>query len=102
MKELYEEDLENLKRALEVSKIEAEKYRIAYMTSPDAININRLSDGMYVSVNEGFTKILGYSETDAIGKTSLELNIWADPHDRTLFVDEIESKGYVKDFETSF
>jgi PAS domain S-box-containing protein len=102
MKELYEEELENLKKALEVSKIEAEKYRIAYMTSPDAININRLSDGMYVSVNEGFTKILGYSETDAIGKTSLELNIWADPRDRTLFVDEIKSKGYVKDFETSF
>ena len=102
MKELYEEEIQNLKNALEESRIEAEKYRIAYMTSPDAININRMSDGMYVSVNEGFTKILGYSETDAIGKTSLELNIWADPHDRTLFVDDIESKGYVKNFEARF
>jgi hypothetical protein len=31
------------------------KFRLAFHTSPDAINLNRLSDGMYVDVNEGFT-----------------------------------------------
>lgn len=59
-----------------VSKSE-EKFRKAFMTSPDAVNINRMSDGMYVSANEGFFKILGYTEEDVLGKTSLELNIWA-------------------------
>ena len=57
-------------------KIE-EKFRKTSMTSPDSINISRLSDGMIISINDAFTKITGYSEKDAVGKTSFELNIWA-------------------------
>jgi PAS domain S-box-containing protein len=102
MIEQYEEEIDRLRKNLEASIIEAEKYRVAYMTSPDAININRMSDGMYVSVNEGFTNILGYSEADAVGKTSLELNIWVNPDDRADFVKELELKGFVKNFETRF
>ena len=79
-----------------------EKFRIAFMTSPDSININRLSDGMYVSINEGFTNILGYTENDAIGKTSLEMNIWVNPDDRMRMVKEIEATGKVRNFETKF
>ena len=47
-----------------------ELFRKAFVTSPDSININRLSDGLYVSINNGFTKITGYSEDETIGKTS--------------------------------
>ncbi len=60
------------------------------MTSPDSININRLSDGMYVSINEGFTNIMGYTEGDSIGRTSLEMNIWVNPEDRAYMVKEVE------------
>jgi PAS domain S-box-containing protein len=102
MKEFEESEIDRLRKDLEASRIEAEKYRVAYMTSPDAININRMSDGMYISVNEGFTNILGYSETDVVGKTSLELNIWVNPDDRADFVKELDSKGFVKNFETRF
>ena len=48
-----------------------EKFSKASRTSPDLINISRLSDGMIVSVNEAFTKILGYTEAEAVGKTSI-------------------------------
>jgi PAS domain S-box-containing protein len=102
MKEIYEKEINELKEAEDKLRKSYEKYRIAYMTSPDAININRLSDGMYISVNDGFTKILGYTENDAIGRSSLEMNIWVNPEDRAKLVKELESKGNVKDFEAGF
>ena len=102
MKELYLNEISGLKLTLEELRRNEEKYRIAYMTSPDSININRMSDGMYVSVNEGFTRILGYTEADCKDKTSLEMNIWANPDDRTRMVEEIKAKGEIKDFEARF
>lgn len=84
-----------------VSKSE-EKFRKAFMTSPDAVNINRMSDGMYVSANEGFFKILGYTEEDVLGKTSLELNIWADQEKRKELVKKLQEEGKVENFEAIF
>ncbi len=102
MKELYLKEISELKLTLEKLMRNEAKYRLAYMTSPDSININRLSDGMYVSINEGFTNILGYTEADSIGKTSLEMNIWANPGDRTRMVEIVKAKGKIKDFEAKF
>jgi two-component system, cell cycle sensor histidine kinase and response regulator CckA len=91
-----------LRQAERKARMNEETFRKAYMTSPDSININRLSDGMFVSVNDGFTKILGYSEKETIGKTSLEMNIWANPDDRKKLVKELKTKGEIKDFEANF
>jgi len=102
MKEIYEKEINELRQSEEKIRKSCEKYKIAYMNSPDAININRLSDGMYVSVNDGFTKILGYTENDAIGRSSLEMNIWVNPEDRENLVKELESGGNVKDYEADF
>jgi PAS domain S-box-containing protein len=102
LKKEYSEQIALLKLSIsDISKSE-EKFRKAYMTSPDSININRLSDGMFISVNEGFTKIMGYSKEEAVGKTSLELNIWADSADRIKLADEIQNKGKVENFEAIF
>jgi len=102
LKEIYEKEINELRQSEEKLRKSCEKYKIAYMNSPDAININRLSDGMYVSVNDGFTKILGYTENDAIGRSSLEMNIWVNPEDRENLVKELESGGNVKDYEADF
>jgi PAS domain S-box-containing protein len=79
-----------------------EKFNKAFYTSPDSININRLEDGMYVSINRGFTKMSGYSEEEVIGKTSVELNIWAISEDRARLVKGLKEKGEVENLETIF
>ncbi|MEJ5265607.1 MAG: PAS domain S-box protein [Bacteroidales bacterium] len=79
-----------------------ERFRLAFLTSPDAVNINRMSDGLYVEVNEGFCKITGYTRQEVIGKTSLQLNIWANPDDRARLVNELKEKGYCENFEAQF
>jgi PAS domain S-box-containing protein len=102
MKEFYEKEIAGLKDAEEKLRRSTEIFRLAFMNTPDSVNINRLSDGMYISVNEGFTNILGYSEKETVGRTSLEMNIWVDPSDRMRMVREIETNGKVKDFEAKF
>ncbi len=79
-----------------------EKFRKAFSINPDSLNINRLNDGMYISVNEGFTKIMGYSEDEVIGKTSLEINIWKNPEDRKKLLHELKKKGKVENLRAKF
>jgi len=79
-----------------------EKFRKAFLLTPDAMNINRLEDGMYISVNEGFTQIMGYSEDDVAGRTSIEINIWVHPAERMHLVDALRRDGSVSNFEAAF
>lgn len=102
LKELYANETAQLKKTLEEFKKSEERFRIAYMTSPDSININRLSDGMFVSINEGFTNIIGYTEEETIGRTSLEMNVWLNPDDRSKMVKELQVHGSIKNFESKF
>jgi PAS domain S-box/PAS domain S-box/PAS domain S-box len=102
MKALFETEISELRHEEEKIRKSEEKFRIAYMTNPDLININRLSDGMYISINDGFTRILGYTEEDAIGRTSLDMNIWVNPEERINLVNTLMAKGEIKNFETKF
>ncbi|MCF8067446.1 MAG: PAS domain S-box protein [Desulfobacterales bacterium] len=79
-----------------------EKFRIAFMTSPDSINLNRLEDGVYLDINDGFTHILGYTREEVIGKTSLSLNIWKDPEDRKKLTEGLRKNGFVHNLEAQF
>jgi PAS domain S-box-containing protein len=95
-------DITDRKLIEESLRISEEKFRKAFLTSPDSININRLKDGMYISINKGFTQIMGYSEDQVIGKTSKEVNIWKNPNDRTKLVKELLLKGSVENLEAEF
>jgi len=79
-----------------------QRFAVAFRSSPDSININRLSDGLYLEVNEGFTDITGYSADEVIGKTSLELNIWVHVEDRQRLVDALTQDGHVLGMEVEF
>lgn len=79
-----------------------ERFRTAFRTSPDAININRLADGIYIAVNEGFTRMSGWTEAEALGRSSLELEVWGDPADRARLVEGLVRDGFVENLEARF
>ncbi len=79
-----------------------EKFRLIFNTTPDAVNLNSVEDGVYIDVNEGFTKIMGYSREDVVGKSALELNIWNDVKDRDRLVSGLRKYGFVDNFEADF
>ncbi len=83
------------------TKESEEKYRAAFMTSPDAVNINRI-DGLYIDVNEGFTKLTGFTREDVIEKLSSEIDIWAHPEDREKLIKGLKEDGFVENLESEF
>ncbi len=95
-------DITDRNKAATTLKQSEDKFRKAFFTNPDAITITRLNDGMYISANNGFTQIFGYNEEEILGKTSREKNIWHNYEDRSLFVQSMQTKGAVADFETQF
>ncbi len=102
VREKYEREILQLHLAEEELRKSEEKFRKAFITSPDSININRLTDGMYISINSGFTKIMGYTDADVIGRTSIDLNIWKNPEDRKRLVEGLKAKGEVENLEAEF
>jgi len=77
------------------------RYRSMFQISPDALAINRIADGMYLDVNEGFCRHFGWTEQEIIGHTSRELGIWQDIGDRMRLVGILEREGYCRNFETT-
>jgi len=95
-------DITKSKRDEKALQESEERFRFAFHTSPDSININMLADGDYIEINEGFTRILGYTRDDVIGKSSLALNIWKNTDDRKRLVKGLTQKGYVENLEAEF
>lgn len=96
------QDITGLKVAYNALKESEERFRLAFRTIPDAICLNRASDGMYIDINQGFTDLTGYTRHDVLGKSSLDISIWKDADDRKQLTDALAKTGYVKNFEARF
>lgn len=109
---LYQKSLENIaKLENEVDerikvenalKASEDKFFKAFKINPDSININRLSDGVYLEANDGFSIVTGYSYDEVIGKSSVDLNIWHDPSERENLIKHLKEHGQVNNFEAKF
>ncbi len=71
-------------------------------TSPDLITLTEMGTGRYVMVNDAFERITGYSASQAVGRTALELGVWRSAEDRRAFVDALQRDGSVADLPLRF
>ena len=99
------QSLRERKRRQEVEetlRISEEKFAKAFHTSPDSIIINRASDGLFIDINSGFTNITGYTREEVSGRTSLEMNVWAELRDRIRLIEGLRENGEVLNMEANF
>ncbi len=97
-------DLSSRHEMEERLRLTEEKFTKAFHLSPDAVNINRLSDGVYLAINEGFEKITGYMAAEALGRSSSSegLGLWVNPADREKLVAGLREYGTVYGLEAPF
>ena len=79
-----------------------EKFKKVFNSTLEAVSITESKSGKYVEINDAFLRITGYSRNEIIGKTAHDLDIWVDRRDRENIVNELNKKGVILNFETSF
>ena len=84
-------DTSERKRAENALRASEEKFAKAFMHTPDAVAITDRASGRFIEVNPSFEQQFGWRSAEAVGHTSLELGIWADPSDRQRMLDAVQA-----------
>ncbi len=66
-----------------------QRFELAFRTSPYVITITRMLNGELVDVNQSFTRVTGYTREEALGKTTLSMNLWSNGEDRREVVETL-------------
>jgi|GEM_PF-2290770 len=82
-------DVTERKEAEDKLKESEDRYSTAFLTSPYAILITKLSDGMIIDVNEAFVQMTGYTAAEACNRTTVELDLWANINDRKQIISSL-------------
>jgi PAS domain S-box-containing protein len=97
-----ERDITERRRMEEALRASEEKFARAFRSSPDAMVISRLQDGIFIEVNEGFLQLTGYAREEVIGQSSLKLNMWSSVETREQIVRQLRERGSVRNIEAEF
>jgi PAS domain S-box-containing protein len=87
--------------AQEALRLSEERFAKAFQASPEPISIYRHRDGILLEVNERWTAVYGYSREEAVGRTSLALNL-VKVEDRQRIRRSLEEQSSIRDFEIEF
>ncbi len=75
------------------------KFLKIFQSSPDAIAISTLKEGLYLDVNDAFLRYTGYTREEVIGRTSLEMGIWDSTREREESLARLVREGGLRDQE---
>jgi PAS domain S-box-containing protein len=96
------QDITEQKQVEEKLRQSENKFRTAFKISPNSSTLTRLDDGIFADINDGFTRLLGYTQNEIVGKSSLEFNIWNDSKDRDRLIAGLKKDGLVENLKAEF
>ncbi|HEY0947043.1 MAG TPA: PAS domain S-box protein [Opitutaceae bacterium] len=70
--------------------------------SPALMSIARYPEGQLIEANPAFLRAAGFTKAEVLGRTTLELGLWAHPAQRDAFVQMLGAQQQVRDFEAEF
>ena len=83
-------------------KAQEKKFFAAFNSSPYAIILTRLEDGLIFDVNQGFQDIMGFEKEEVLGKSTIELDVWDNNKDREVFLKKISETGHIGGLDLKF
>lgn len=90
-------------KAMEIALSESEeKFKKTFQSIPTAIILTTASTGTVIDANNSFMQMTGWSRNEFIGKTTKEIELWANMKDRDEYIETLTRKGNVTNKEYSF
>ncbi len=78
-----------------------QKFKKLFENNPSLMTISNVDDRIITDVNSSFLKKLGYERREVIGKTNIELNLFADLGQRESVTEQLKRTGRISDIEIS-
>jgi PAS domain S-box-containing protein len=85
------------RRSEEDLRASEERFFKVFQSNPIPMTIATLDEGRFIDVNERAIELSGYSRGELIGRTSLELGLWAYPEERDRLIAQIREQGFLRD-----
>lgn len=79
-------DITERKRVEKALRESEERFHRSFSASPVAMSLSEKDTGRMLDVNEGLSRMMGYEREELIGRTAVELGIWADASERNLMI----------------
>lgn len=89
-------DVTSRRQAEEALRKNEERFSKIFHASPFAMNLFRLSDNVSLVANEAFLSLIGYERDELVGRTAAELNLFVNPHQRDVWINELKETGAAK------
>jgi PAS domain S-box-containing protein len=75
-----------------------ERFSKAFRSSPVPMALTTLEQGVYLDANESLLRLFGFQRQEMLGRTTLELGVWAEPEERLRMLEQLHKTKGVRDF----
>ncbi|MGV3772840.1 MAG: PAS domain S-box protein [Verrucomicrobiales bacterium] len=93
------EDVTQQRQAEEALRISEARFASIFQSSPLGVSISTLDEGIFLEVNEEYCRLAGYAKEELIGRSAHELNLWADPADRSRILSKLKKGEKIQNLE---
>jgi PAS domain S-box-containing protein len=91
-------NISEVKRVEEALRISEQKFSKTFSHAPLLMTISDIETGRYLEVNKRFCETSGFTQSEAVGRTSTELG-WISEFERKRLIEILERDGSVQDLE---
>ncbi|MBI2309244.1 MAG: response regulator [Rhodocyclales bacterium] len=79
-----------------------ERFSVAFHASPVAASITRARDGHFIDVNQRYVEGFGWTREELVGKTSVEVGLWANGSGREQWIRQLGDDPNLPPLQTLF
>ena len=83
-------------------RISEERFEIAFRSSPHPVIITELATGRCIEVNDTALQLFGFQRHEAVGHTTIAIELWPTPGDRVRFITQLLETGTLRGVEFTF
>jgi PAS domain S-box-containing protein len=87
------EQLLEKRNLAEAASVTGQLFEYLFHLSPIPLGVTKFEDGKVFEANEAYFLSMGFTRSEAIGKTTVELNFWVHPEDREQIKNVLLQRG---------